>query len=181
MQKYLLLTATSILLLVAASRFFLSKRKDEQNYVRDTRSLVTDMLQVASLAESVNNLYYSIWRKAAFNESKYLDGSKYMGRDLTESLILARIDVKSSIETIQRRSEQIKTKVKLLNNVPGGYTRVYARLIEMHELYKELTEISISPEENLLTIDTRTREIHAGLIKISKEIQAMLPIEEFAP
>ncbi|MBN1061286.1 hypothetical protein FC753_04265 [Clostridium botulinum] len=174
-----------------------------KKYHNDMTSVLHDMVNVGSDAETMTNVYSKIWNNSIeynINQKWFTDVLGVTSYEFT-SKVSCRNDLElyknynvikgnfnqalayvseyyknnGNISKINSRVNAIQTKVKALNNPPKGYENAYESLLKTYGSLESMCSYATSPNGSLISYNKDKKQVDDELLKNIKELEVRIP------
>ncbi|MEX3715422.1 hypothetical protein ABFV99_23910 [Cytobacillus horneckiae] len=193
----------SLVLIILFSLFALvgCNSKKTMEYRSDLQNVTDKMLENASEVEEMLNKYSTVWSYSIESRGAIAVEDMATITGLEQDVILEHFEINSignipndfsknihslnsyfsetgDLEKLENASEEIKSKIKDLNNPPENYEKVYDEVLDMFTYTEEYIEMAINPDGSLQSFNESNNTLSAEILSKYKRIEAIMPNED---
>ncbi|NFE72563.1 hypothetical protein FC758_01290 [Clostridium botulinum] len=169
-----------------------------KKYHNDMTSVLHDIVNLGSDAETMTNVYSKIWSNSieySINqkslasaigvlESEFSNKVKpvYSNYSVSKgnfnqalSYVSEYYKNNGNVSKINSRVDAVQTKVKALNNPPKGYENAYESLLKAYGSLETMCSYATSPNGSLISYNKDKKQVDDELLKNIKELEVRMP------
>lgn len=157
-------------------------KKARDEYIDNIQVAKIDMLSGASDAEYVCGLVHDVWYNTIFEESdsrtdKYTKNGRAFRDDFNESIKLLYLDgdVSSKVNDIEANQETVADEIKALQNPTEEFKTCYDTLMDLYDVYTNITNLAISPSGSIATYTSNFNDYDSGFLTIYNRLDTQIP------
>lgn len=162
-----------------AERIF---RESYNEYIDNLGQVQLLMLNGGSRAEKLCNLTIRVWRNAIYEDmdtetDKYTRPNGYFVSDFNEAIDNLYTDNKTKLilEDIEYNQESVKELIKKLQDPPEGLDKCYDTVSDLHEAYKTLTDLAISPSGTYNSFSSKKSDVVSDFMSAYEKLDNQIP------
>lgn len=168
--KKIFSTLLVICVLAGSILVFITHKKDS-NYLADLR-LANSVIALSTMeCIEMCQQYSTVWKKAI--ESKY-------NSDFNEAIRLqrSRFELYGDIDNIDKSKKVAGELIQRLNEHKKLYPEAHMKIVELYGVYSQLNSLAQFPSGSLMSFNKQVNDLQGEYIKISSELNVLLPKEK---
>lgn len=170
-KKKIIIISIIIAILITAGGIYswLKYQKvQEEKYAKIQAETIVDMHIQFLLATIIVGTYSNVWDRAIDN-----------GNDFNIALTNFKegLKDKGTLGDLEKKQDEIRDNMKLLQNPPKEYMESYIVLKETYGTYTKMMEQALSPSGSLLEFNRKTNDLYSNFEEQMERLEITLPAD----